>query len=377
MYVIAMKNRPYEISAMKQLQEHGYLRSDMMPLVEIIKETHKCDDLVDPETGAPIKRKQRCNDGVVRSYRITDQSTEHDVTLQGIADLFPERDVLVDYFRCDLSRYRYNAGKIALILRLNRDLDFYCNKVRGILAYPNLIPVITVKQGMDDVLSADQVAALVSDLRQRNPDQRIALRFDDMDGYEDVAKRVLRDGDCLIYDFNEQPIRSKPVECRRLKNLNLPAQIVALCSPRRRELTGKDFKDCKDGEVTNLIDNAHLDVYKNYGFDGVGDYGGLRDNLPDRGANKGRALAIMYDGKVNGFKIYVKDDYDLGPNGFWDVVEHMLADTELAQDDTCLALAAITDKYRRHEKGYTFAEWIKYTLVRYIQQLAMSRPGFV
>ena len=38
--------------------------------------------------------------------------------------------------------------------------------------------------------------------------------------------------------------------------------------------------------------------------------------LPDRGANKGRALAIMYDGKVNGFKIYVKDDYDLGPNGF-------------------------------------------------------------
>ena len=85
----------------------------------------------------------------------------------------------------------------------------------------------------------------------------------------------------------------------------------------------------------------------------------------------------MYDGKVNGFKIYVKDDYGLGPNGFWDVVEHMLADTELAQDDTCLALAAITDKYRRHEKGYTIAEWIKYTLVRYIQQLAMSRPEFV
>ena len=377
MYVIAMKNRPYEISAMKQLQKHGYLRSDMMPLVEIIKETHKCDDLVDPETGAPIKRKQRCNDGVVRSYRITDQSTERDVTLQGIADLFPERDVLVDYFRCDLGKYHYDAGKIELVLRLNRDLNLYCGKVLGIAAYPHLIPVIAVKQGMDDVLSADQVAALVSDLRQRNPDQRIALRFDDMDGYEDVAKRVLRDGDYLIYDFNEQPIRSKPVECRRLKNLNLPAQTVALCSPRRRELTGKDFKDCKDGEVTNLIDNAHLDVYKNYGFDGVGDYGGLRDNLPDRGANKGRALAIMYDGKVNGFKIYVKDDYDLGPNGFWDVVERMLADTELAQDDTCLALAAITDKYRRHEKGYTFAEWIKYTLVRYIQQLAMSRPGFV
>lgn len=376
MYVIAMKNRPYEISAMKQLQEHGYLRSDMVPLVEIIKETHKCDYLVDPETGIPMRRKQRCRNGAVRKCRIPDPSTEHDVTLQGIADLFPERDVLIDYFRCELSRYRYNAGKIALTLKLNRDLELYCDKVRGILAFSNLIPVITVKQSMDDVLSTDQVAALVNDLRRSNPNQRIALRLDDIDGYEDVAKRVLRDGDYLIYDFNEQPIRSKPVECMRLKNLNLPAHTVALCSPRHRELTGKDFKDCKDGEVTNLIDNAHLDVYRNYGFDGVGDYGGLRDNLPDRGANKGRALAIMYDGKVNGFKIYVNDDYDLGPNGFWDVVEHMLADTELAQDDTCLALTAIADKYRRHEKGYTFAEWIKYTLVRYIQQLAMTRPEF-
>lgn len=377
MYVIAMKNRSCEIAAMKQLQEHGYLRPDMMPLVEIIKETHKCDDLVDPETGAPIKRKQRCNDGVVRSYRITDQSTERDVTLQIVSDLFSARDVLVDYFRCDLGKYHYDAGKIELVLRLNRDLNLYCGKVLGIAAYPHLIPVIAVKQSMDDVLSPEQVVSLANDLRRDNPSQRIALRFDDIDGYENVAKQVLHEEDCLIYDFNEQPIRSKPVECRRLKNLNLPAQTVALCSPRRRELTGKDFKDCKDGEVTNLIDNAHLDVYRNYGFDGVGDYGGLRDNLPDRGANKGRALAIMYDGKVNGFKIYVKDDYDLGPNGFWDVVEHMLADTELAQDDTCLALAAITDKYRRHEKGYAFAEWIKYTFVRYIQQLAMSRPGFV
>ena len=188
MYVIAMKNRSCEISAMKQLQKHGYLRLGMVPLVEIIKETYKYDDLVDSETGVPIKRKQRCNDGVVRSYRITDQSTEHDVTLQGIADLFPERDVLVDYSRCDLGKYHYDAGKIELVLRLNKDLNLYCGKVLGIAAYPHLIPVVTVKQGMDDVLSPEQVVSLVNDLRRDNPSQRIALRFDDMDGYEDVAK---------------------------------------------------------------------------------------------------------------------------------------------------------------------------------------------
>ena len=73
----------------------------------------------------------------------------------------------------------------------------------GIAAYPHLIPVIVVKQSMDDVLSPEQVVSLANDLRRDNPSQRIALRFDDIDGYENVAKQVLRDGDCLIYDFNE------------------------------------------------------------------------------------------------------------------------------------------------------------------------------
>ena len=59
-----------------------------------------------------MKRKRPCGNGTVRECRIPDPSTEHDVTLQGIADLFPERDVLVDYFRCDLGKYHYDAGKI-------------------------------------------------------------------------------------------------------------------------------------------------------------------------------------------------------------------------------------------------------------------------
>lgn len=377
MYVITLKNRPSEYAALKLLQEHGYLRSSTIPLVEIIKENHKFDNMVDAGTGEPIKRRKQCNDGKVRSYGIPDPSTERDVTLQEVADRFPERDVLVDYFRCDLGKYRYDAGKIELVLRLNRDLDLYCDKVLGIVGHPHLIPVITVKRGMDDVLSPERVVSLANELRRDKPNQRIALRIDDMERYEDAAKLVLRPDDFLIYDFNEQPIRSKPAECMKLKGLGLPAQTIALCSPRRRELSGKDFKDCAFGEVTKLIDNSHLDVFGSYGFDGVGDYGGLRDNLPDSGANKGRALAIMYDGRANGFRVYMKDDYDLGINGYWDVVGHMLADADLDPDGDCLALATIAAKYQKHDKGYTFAEWIKYTLVRYIQQLAISRPELV
>lgn len=377
MYVIALKNRPNEYAALKLLQEHGYLRPNTIPLIEIIKESYKFDKTVDADTGEPVKCKRLCNDGKVRSYGVPDPSTKRDVTLKEISERFPGRDVLVDYFRCDLSKYRYDAGKVELVLRLNRDLDLYCGKVLGIVSYPHLIPVITVKRGMDDVLSPEMVVSLADKLRYEKPDQRIALRIDEMKGYEDVAKRVLRSDDLLIYDFNEQPIRSKPVECMKLKGLDLPARTIALCSPRRRKLSGKDFKDCAFGEVTKLIDNSHLDVFGSYGFDGVGDYGGLRDNLPDSGANKGRALAIMYDGRANGFRVYVKDDYDLGIEGYWDVVNNMLKDADLNQDGGCLVLAEIAAKYQKHDKGYTFAEWIKYTLIRYIQQLAVTRPELV
>lgn len=374
MYIIAMKNRPSELSAMKSLQEHDYLKPDMVPLVEIIKENYECDKLIDSNTGKPFKEPRRCKDGRTRNYGISDPSTKRDITLRKITEHFPERDVLIDYFRCDLRKYSYEASKIELVLELNRNLDLYCEKILGIPSYPRLIPVITVKREMDYALSPEQVISLANELRRDKPDQRIALRIDDMDGYEDAAQRILRPNDLLIYDFNEQPIRSKPVECIRLKQLGLPAQLIALCSPRRRELNGKDFSEHSYGEVTNLIDNSHLTSFAKYGFDGVGDYGGLRDNLPNSGSNKGRALALMYDGNCNNFRVYINNNYQLGARGYWEVVENMLKDPTLMQGDDCLALSAIKKKFQKHDKDYTFAEWIKYTLIRYIQQLAMNAP---
>lgn len=347
MYIIAMKNRPSELSAMKSLQEHGYLKPDMIPLVEIIKENYECDKLIDSNTGEPFKEPRRCKDGRIRNYGISDPNTKRDITLRKITEHFPERDVLIDYFRCDLRKYNYEASKIELVLELNRNLDLYCKKILGVPSYPHLIPVITVKHEMDYVLSPEQVISLANELRRDKPDQRIALRIDDMEGYEDAAQQILCANDLLIYDFNEQPIRSKPVECIRLKQLGLPAQLIALCSPRRRELNGKDFSEHSYGEATSLIDNSHLTSFAKHGFDGVGDYGGLRDNLPNSGSNKGRALALMYDGNSNSFRVYINNDYQLGAKGYWEVVENMLKDPTLTQGDDCLALSAIEKKFQK------------------------------
>ena len=348
MYVIAMKNRRNELSAMRTLQSAGYLRSDMLPLIEIIKE-----------------EKHR--------YGKDASGAKHDPTLHKISELFAGREVLVDYFRCDLSCYRYNPANVELVIRLNWDLKLYAKKVVGVLEEPNLIPVIAVKRSMDDILEPKDLVTLIDDIRQRDAIRRIAIRIDDIEGYEEALAQTLREGDYLIYDFNEQPLRSKPMECRELCDLALSCQTIALCSPRSRELTGKNFKN---GVIADFIDTPHLDIYRDLGFDGVGDYGGLRDNLHDKGSNKGRALALFYFGRSNVFKSYVKDDYELGPSGYYDVVESMLEDNDLANDSECCALGMIVQKYNAREKAFTFAEWVKYTLMRYIQQLATTRPLF-
>lgn len=371
MYVIAIKNRQNEFAAMKILQEEGLLRSDMLPLVEVIREKNVYDDLIDPFTGETLREEKDCKGGKIRHVAKKDLSSPHDVTLDRIANLFSGRPVLVDYFRCDLNKYRYKADKIPLVIQLNRDLSLYKVKVLGVAAYPSLIPVITVKQGVD-TLRPDDVVGIVDLLRADNPSQRIAIRIDDLEGYEETVKHILRVDDFLLYDFNEQSIRSKPIECMQLRRLELPAQLIALCSPRPRSATGKDFLD---GEYTNLINNTHLDSFTSYGFEGVGDYGGLRDNLPDRGSNKGRALAIIYDGERNAFKTFVNDDFERGASGYQDIIPEILADITLNPKGNCVALGIVAEKYEQGTQS-TFAEWIKYTLIRYIQQLAESSRVF-
>lgn len=371
MYVIAIKNRQNEFAAMKILQEKSLLRDDMIPLVEVIQEKFTYDDKIDPFTGEIVREGKICKGGKIIHRAVRDMSSPHDVTLDKVAQLFPDRPVMVDYFRCDLNRYRYKPDKIPLVIQLNRDLGLYKTKVLGIAAYPNLIPIITVKRGID-ALKPDEVVALAGQLRADNPAQRIAIRIDDLEGYESAVKQVLRADDFLLYDFNEQPIRSKPIECMQLRRLNLPAHLIALCSPRARNSTGKDFPN---GGYANIINNTHLDTFANYGFQGVGDYGGLRDNLPYGGTNKGRALAVLYDGSRNEFKTFVNDDYNRGPNGYQDIIPAILADATLNPKGNCVALGIVAEKYAQGMQS-TFAEWIKYTLIRYIQQLSESSRVF-
>jgi len=332
MRVVAMKNRQCEYGAMKTLLHDGLISNEIVPLVEIVKEGG--------------------------SYDIAKWS-----------ELFSGRMLFADFFRCDLKEYgKVDMEKIKLVIKLTNNLDRYQEKVQELTHYPNIIPVITIKRNIDK-LSAHSVVTLIADLRAARHSGAIAVRIDDIKGYEQVLKAALNDNDFVIFDISEQPYAAKVMEYDELHDLGLKAHTVLLCSPRSRDTRNGSYED---GDYTLLIDNGGSVKYSDYGFDAYGDYGGLKDNLPGAGGNgQGCALALMYNRRLNQYKAYVCGDSSIGTKGFDHVASSILADRkELDPTKTCAAMSLIVEKYTTGGSNGNWATWIKYILMRTVQQLS-------
>lgn len=371
MYILTIKNRPYEFKAISILIESGLMTNDMFALVEVIQEDIECDKKVDPITGQLIKVNKPTRQGKDRWCSVDDHSTDRDVALRNISDRFGNRMVLVDFFRCDIRKYK-NAGpqQCKLVIELSRKLDEYKNRVKQISQYSNLVPVITVKRGIDN-FDPGELKEFALEMQSLCCGRPIAIRIDDIGGYEQVLKDVLRAHDILIYDINEQPLASKVEEVDELQKLQLLSSKVLLCSPRKRDLANGTYEEgCH-------IDNSHIATYVDYGFQGVADYGGLKDSLPAKGGGgNGCALALLYDGGRNRFDAYVHGDSALGPRGYRFVVERVLADrSKLDPFGECLTLD-IVERQAALGKYGSFSNWVTYTLVRYVQQLYLAHGGF-
>ena len=371
MYMLTIKNRKNEIRAVKMLRENGLLDEGLLPLVEVIVRKTKCDKAIDKETGklARINKpyKTGSRKGEDRWVTYDDPSTERDVTLEEISDLFPNMTVLVDYYRADMKKHKEaDHSKCELTLKLNNSLDDYVSCIKEIARFPQLVPVITIKNGIDR-LSPIQVKELIRDLRLMNEDRPLAVRAESIDGYEEVLENSLTSSDFFIYDINEAPLASRVVEMDELEELDLSAQKILLCSPRKRDIkNGKYAESC-------LIDGDHITDYASYGFDGVGDYAGLRDVLPGTGGGTGCALALLYNGEGNRFHAYVNEDYTLGQDGFETVVHQVYSDRDKLEkhEGECLVLQRVAQWIANGEHG-GWQSWIANTIVRYVQQLYLA-----
>lgn len=343
MYMLAMKNRTSELKALDLLCKNGVIGEGFMPLVEVIR----------LEKG----------DGDWSSAQLS-----CDKTLEKLNNLLPRHRVFVDFYRCDLSRFkRLDGAKCALVFRWNNDLELYSSCLRQAAAFANIVPVVAIKEGVSK-LSPEELESLVSEVKSIQGSPRVAVRIEDYEGYDEVLKKVLSPDDFLIYDINETPLPSKIEEIDELESLGIEAKKILLCSPRRRTIKNSTYIDGA------FIDNSHIQSYSDYGFDAVGDYAGLKDDLPGAGGGaKGCALALLYEGAGNSFRTFVNPDSSLGTRGFRSVVGDILgrrAELE-GRVGECLALKMISERATGDHFG-NWQTWITYTVVRYVQQLYLA-----
>ena len=128
MYMMTMKNRRCEYSAVNALADAGYFQDGLFPLVEVIQQEVEYDDLVDPKTGECIKEnnpyKSGAKKGQDRWRKVKDPSTARDVTLRNIEKRFRGNCIFVDYFRCDMGVYKdADYANCSLVINLSNHTE--------------------------------------------------------------------------------------------------------------------------------------------------------------------------------------------------------------------------------------------------------------
>lgn len=373
MYMLTLKNRDSEFRAVRVLRENHLLAEGLVPMVEVIRDDFHYDKLIDPTTGDYViiekpNKSGKCK-GKMRMCKVDDLATKREVTLSKISAAFPGMRVLVDFFRCDIQKYKdADLAKCDLVLRMSNDRNAYENRVRQVANYPNLIPVISLVDGLDN-LDPCQLENFIQELKGVRGKEPVAVRISDYQGYGQKLASALESSDYLIYDINETPFASRVEEYDEISSFGIKAQKVLLCSPRKRNDGNGTYEDgC-------YVDNSHIIDYASYDFIGVGDYAGLRDSLPARqGAGaSGHALAFLYDGEKNKFITYVNPDVSRGQSGYDFVVKKIMADRDKLEriPGECIVLSDVAERAEAGKYG-SWKTWIERTVVRYVQQLYIA-----
>jgi len=362
MYIPIMKNRTQELSVLSSM---NHLFSDsIMPLIEIIKEEYSIKYKTDDETGEFIYEKKP---GSKRRNRVKLPPTEDDIiTLEDIQQRLNGKRGFVDFFRFREDEYDNKVFKgIELSIRLSRDFNYYKKRILQIGDYSNLIPVISIKKGFK--ISEHDLLKLLRNLRRNN--SSIAIRIMDtyLDDYYEFLEGHLKESDFIMLDIRDQNVDSKFIELEEFQELDTEAYKILLNSPRSRVYKNGDYENL---QFTRRIDNKVARLYKDYEFDGFGDFGGLKDDLPtdSSGNGTGAALGLIYLKEENAFYSIVNYDTSEGMQGFKKVrVEVLKRLSFLDKDNDCIAIKRIKEMDGKYGN---WATWSNLTLTRYIQQQA-------
>lgn len=306
-YVPMLKIREEEIRVAKEM--NSCFSDKIVPLFEIVNEKYQTTYKKDKNGEFVLEQRK------TRKCKIKAEPTEEDIiTLQLINDIADGKLVFMDYFRFSLSKYGKNISfrKAELSFNLNNDLELYKKKLLETTRYNNMIPVISLKPDCD--FPKSDYKRFVAELQTNT--MHIALRITEerIDQSKDVIQG-LRKTDFLLFDIEEQNPEAKFMEIQELVDLQPDCQMVLLNSPRKLAVKNGEYPE---HDQTDLINNCARTVAEDNGFDGYGDYCGIKDAMPtnDGSNGTGAALALLYDYEQNVFYSYCNHDTSLGMSGY-------------------------------------------------------------
>ncbi|WP_169792866.1 hypothetical protein [Lentibacillus amyloliquefaciens] len=357
-----MKNRNEEMKVISDMNH--FFGESMIPLIEIIREEYDIKHKVDDKTGEYIYEKKPGNK---RRSKIKLQPTEDDIiTLEKIQERLSGKKGFIDFFRFSEGEYANKDFKgIELSFKLSRDYNYYTQRMMQIGNFSNLFPVISIKKGF--IISEHDLINLVNELRKDN--SSIAIRITDsyLEGYIALLEEHLTERDFIMLDIRNQHVDSKFIELEDFQELETDAYKIILNSPRSRNYKNGDYENL---EFTKKIDNKVAIEYIDYDFDGFGDFGGLKDDLPSEsgGNGKGAALGLIYLKEKNAFYSIVNYDTNMGMQGYENVRSEVLKRLGLLDSDNdCVTIKRIKNM---EETFGNWATWNNLTLTRYIHQQA-------
>ena len=361
MFVPMFKGREkVEYKAIKEIRKH--FSDQVIPLIEILKENHKKEIDYDPITNMP---KIEVKNG--RNYKVYKSESDENVnTLEFLNEMVEGKTIFIDYFRYDIEKYgkNININGVSLSYKLNNDQNLYFNKLKELVGYPNMIPVISIKKEYE--IGKSILEELLIDLQ--NIKSTIAIRITDelYDKYSDLIQQSLRETDYLLFDIENQNPETKFIELSEIGLDENKFKKILLCATRGSLQNG----GYPDRGVTDLIYTNTKSEAELYNFDGYGDYCGLKDDLPtNSGGNLGASIALFYDATIEKFYSYVEKDTSLGQKGYKRLVPIIISDDKILDiNKDCPVFKTILEQHTIGKDG-GWCTWKVYCILRYVDQV--------
>jgi len=304
MYVVMMKTRPEEFRVSSTMAQ--FFSDEIIPLFEILKDEYQKHYKRDPITGELI---YEIDEGKTRRHRVLlPQKSEDLITLKKLNERISGKKAFIDFYRFDSSvhekKIKTAYATLPLALRI---FSQYKKRLLEISKFPNFIPVISIRNKSN--LTQDEVLTLITDLKTANTPSPIAVRIDirEFDEYKHILKQLLDIQDYFLLDIGTMGLASVKDQIEEISKSDIHGTKILLNSPRKSSpISNADYEE---EDYTDLISCEVNNAFEKFGFQGYGDFGGLKNDFPTEGGpTKACALALLFDAEKNKYMSFMNSD---------------------------------------------------------------------